>query len=293
MVTLLSEAAPAKLNLFLRVVGRRPDGYHELDSLFLPIDLCDRVTVELHPSARRTVALAGNFGNLPTDERNLAVKAAAHFMAEFELNAEVLIGLDKLVPAGAGLGGGSSDAGSVLRMMAALTGLDSPLRLAQLALQIGADVPFFLNPTAARVRGIGERITPMPQPPDWPLVIAVPPIEVPTSMIFRDLKCEDWSECARDDELAALMSGDLTPSLFVNDLEAAAIRRFPAIGQLKNYIRNSGARIATMSGSGGAVFGLFDSMDQADQAADQLRQRDSSLRVFRVRSYRRLFDADK
>ncbi|HEX4209577.1 MAG TPA: 4-(cytidine 5'-diphospho)-2-C-methyl-D-erythritol kinase, partial [Candidatus Binataceae bacterium] len=241
MVTLLSEAAPAKLNLFLRVVGRRPDGYHELDSLFLPIDLCDRVTVELHPSARRAVALAGNLGNLPTDERNLAVKAAAHFMAEFELNAEVLIGLDKLVPAGAGLGGGSSDAGSVLRMMAALTGLDSPLRLAQLALQIGADVPFFLNPTAARVRGIGERITPMPQPPDWPLVIAVPPIEVPTSMIFRDLKCEDWSGCARDDELAALMSGDLTPSLFVNDLEAAAIRRFPAIGQLKNYIKNSGA----------------------------------------------------
>ncbi|HEX4210062.1 MAG TPA: hypothetical protein VHY56_06705, partial [Candidatus Binataceae bacterium] len=99
--------------------------------------------------------------------------------------------------------------------------------------------------------------------------------------------------CARDDELAALMSGDLTPSLFVNDLEAAAIRRFPAIGQLKNYIKNSGARIATMSGSGGAVFGLFDSMEQADQAADQLRQRDSSLRVFRVRSYRRLFDADK
>ena len=111
----------------LRVVGRRSDGYHELDSIFLPIDLCDRVRVELRPSSGRTATLSGNFGDLPPDERNLAVKAATRFMATFESRALlVLIGLDKAIPVGAGLGGGSSDAGAVLRMMATMTRLDAP-----------------------------------------------------------------------------------------------------------------------------------------------------------------------
>jgi len=283
MVKLLSEAAPAKLNLFLRVVGRRIDGYHELDSIFLPIDLCDRVRLEIRPSSLRTVRLTGNFGNLPTDERNLAVKAASRFMAAFDLNAEVLLGLDKAIPAGAGLGGGSSDAGAVLRMMAALIRLRDPDRLAELALQIGADVPFFLDPRPGRVGGIGERITTLPEPPEWPMIIAVPPIEVPTALVFRDLKPEDWSGTAKDEQIAALMSGDLTLTLFVNDLEVPAMRRFQVIAELKQLIRDTGARVAAMSGSGGAVFGIFASDSEADHAAGELRRRSPELRVFRVR----------
>lgn len=286
MVMLLSETAPAKLNLFLRVVGRRPDGYHELDSIFLPIDLCDRVRVEMRPSSRRTIALTGDFGDLPVDERNLAVKAATHFMAAFELNAEVLIGLDKAIPAGAGLGGGSSDAGAVLRMMATLTRLDAPARLAQLALQIGADVPFFLDPRPARVGGIGERITLLPESPEWRLIVAVPPIEVPTAVIFRDLKPENWSGPPKDLEIAALIAGDLAPGLFANDLEVPAMGRFPAIAELKQLLKDNGARVASMSGSGGAVFGIFASEDETDQAAIKLHRRSRELRVFRVRPYR-------
>jgi 4-diphosphocytidyl-2-C-methyl-D-erythritol kinase len=285
MVKLLSEAAPAKLNLFLRIVGRRPDGYHELDSIFLPIDLCDRVRLELRPSSRRTVALTGNFGDLPADERNLAVKAASRFMAAFGVNAEVLIGLDKAIPSGAGLGGGSSDAGAVLRMMAAMTRLNATDRMAHLALEIGADVPFFLDPRPARVGGIGERMTALAEQPKWPLIIAVPPIEVPTALIFGDLRPKNWSGPAKADEIAALMSGDLSPSLFVNDLEVSAMERFPPIGDLKRLFEDSGARVAAMSGSGGAVFGIFASDEEADRAAVELRRHSSELRVFQVRPY--------
>ena len=286
MVKLLSEAAPAKINLFLRVVGRRSDGYHELDSIFLPINLCDRVRVELRPSTSRTVTLSGNFGDLPADERNLAVKAATLFMATFEFNAAVLIGLDKVIPHGAGLGGGSSDAGAVLRMMAALTRVNAPAQLAHLAVEIGADVPFFLDPRPARVSGIGELIAPLPTVPAWPIVVAVPPVEVPTAVVFRDLKPAHWSGRARDDDVAALLAGDLLPGLFANDLEAAASDRFPAIGALQRIIKDTGARITAMSGSGGAVFGLFDSIAQADFAANELRQRDPQLRVFSVLPWR-------
>ena len=286
MLKLLSEAAPAKINLFLRVLGRRSDGYHELDSIFLPIALCDRVRVELRPSSGRSVTLIGNLGGLPADERNLAVKAAARFMATFEVNAAVLISLDKTIPHGAGLGGGSSDAGAVLRMMAALIRLDSPARLARLAVEIGADVPFFLDPRPARVGGIGELIAPLPTMPPWPMVVAVPPVEVPTAVVFRDLKPAHWSGRASDDDVAALTAGDLTAEFFVNDLAAAAIERFPAIGALQRIIKETGARVTAMSGSGGAVFGLFDSMEHAALAADELRRRDAQLRVFAVRPWR-------
>lgn len=285
MVKLLSEAAPAKINLFLRVVGRRADGYHELDSVFLPIALCDRVRVELRPSTHRTVALSGNLGGLPADDRNLAVKAAERFMATFDLNAAVLIGLDKVIPHGAGLGGGSSDAGAVLRMMATLSRPNAPSRLAHLAIEIGADVPFFLDPRPSRVSGIGELIAPLPALPAWPIVVAVPPVEVPTAVVFRDLKPAHWSGTARDDDVAALIAGDLPPGLFVNDLAAVAIERFPAIGALQNVIKETGARITSMSGSGGAVFGLFDSIAQADIAANELRRRNPQLRVFSVQPW--------
>src|SRR5579859_5454034 len=157
MVKLISAFAPAKLNLFLRVTGRRADGYHELDSIFIPITLGDRIAIEMRPSSRRLVTLNGSLGDLPRDDRNLAVRAALDFMAAFAVTAEVLIDLRKAIPAGAGLGGGSSDAAAVLLMMAALLRRkdnDAPDRLASVALKIGADVPFFLNPVPARVTGI-------------------------------------------------------------------------------------------------------------------------------------------
>jgi 4-diphosphocytidyl-2-C-methyl-D-erythritol kinase len=280
MVKLLTEAAPAKINLFLRVVGRRADGYHELDSIFLPLPLSDSVRLEMRSGSRRSVALTGNYGALPADERNLAVKAAIRIMAEFNVDAEVLIGLDKRIPAGAGLGGGSSDAGAVLRMMAVLARINDRTRLTRLATAIGADVPFFLDPRLARIGGIGESITPLPAIPSWPIVVAVPPIEVPTAVIFGDLAPSGWSGPASDADIAAFLAGGLPEGLFVNDLEAPAFRRFPAIGNLKRMMKEAGALRAAMSGSGGSVFGIFASADEAHRALATMRNRDPALQLF-------------
>lgn len=280
MVHPLTQFAPAKINLFLRILGRRADGYHELDSIFLPISLYDHVRLEMRSGSSRAVALTGSYGELPSDERNLAVKAALRFMAEFNFDAEVLIGLDKRIPAGAGLGGGSSDAGAVLRMMAALARINDLPRLMRLAATIGADVPFFLDPRPARVGGIGERIVPLPKVPPWRIVVVVPAFAVATATVFRGLMPSEWSGRAADADVAAFIAGDLPIGLFVNDLELPAIRRFPAVANLKQKMKDAGALAAAMSGSGGAVFGLFASAKEADQAAARLRDCDPACRIF-------------
>jgi 4-diphosphocytidyl-2-C-methyl-D-erythritol kinase len=288
MVKLISAFAPAKLNLFLRVVGRRADGYHELDSLFVPIALGDRIAIEARPSDQPRVTLHGSFGDLPSDSRNLAVRAALDFMAEFSVNAEVLINLRKAIPAGAGLGGGSSDAAAVLLMMAPLfrrESGDAPERLARVAVNIGADVPFFLNPVPARVNGIGERIALLGALPPLAIVVAVPPIEVPTAAVFRDLKPEDWSGAASDEDVLAIMTGGVSPDLFVNDLARVAMDRWPKIARVKALLEEAGARVAAMTGSGAGVFGIFSSSAEADRAAAELGRRDPSLTAFATAIY--------
>ena len=277
MVKLISAFAPAKLNLFLRVVGRRTDGYHELDSIFVPITIGDRIALAIRPSRRRVVNLCGSFGALPADDRNLAVRAATDFMTEFAVEAEVLIDLRKSIPAGAGLGGGSSDAATVLLMMSTLFRIEQPERLARLAVKIGADVPFFLNPIPARVTGIGERIAPLGGVAQLALVVAVPPIEVPTAAVFRDLKPEHWSGPASDDEVRAIMAGETSRHLFVNDLARVAMARWPEIARIKAQLEELGARVAAMTGSGAGVFGIFASPAEADRAAAEMRRRDPAV----------------
>jgi len=286
MVKLLSAFAPAKINLFLRVVGRRPDGYHELDSIFIPVALCDRIGIETRPASTSAVTLRCDLRSLPADDRNLAVRAASVFMAEFGLEAEVLIDLHKDIPVGAGLGGGSSDAGTVLRTMAALFRIDSPNRLAEIALKLGADVPFFLNPVPARVGGIGERITPLGWKPDFAFLVAVPPIEVSTAEIFRGLKPDNWSGIAPEGDVRRILTGEIAPALLVNDLASAAISRWPRIGEALTMIEKSGALAASMTGSGSAVFGIFATAAKAQEAAALLRRQDPELRIVAASPYR-------
>jgi 4-diphosphocytidyl-2-C-methyl-D-erythritol kinase len=280
MVKLLSELAPAKINLFLRVTGRRSDGYHELDSVFVPISIYDRVEIELHPSRSASIALRCDSASLPAGELNLAFRAAREFMAEFGIKAEVCISLHKRIPVGAGLGGGSSDAGGVLRMMAALWRVDQAQRLAAVALRLGADVPFFLSPLPARVGGIGERIVPLGKIVKSPLLIAVPPVEVSTALIFQELRPEQWSGPAPDHDVRAIIEGRAGNEHLVNDLEKVALAKWPQIGELKRLIDAAGARAVAMTGSGGAVFGIFDSSDDAVRAAGEVRRRASQAHVF-------------
>lgn len=290
MVKLISAFAPAKLNLFLRVTGRRADGYHELDSVFVPITLGDRLALELRPASRPAARLHGSFGSLPADERNLAVRAALDFMAEFEVTAEILIELHKQIPAGAGLGGGSSDAAAVLTMMAAICRRQIPIepdRLARVAVKIGADVPFFLNPVPARVTGIGERIAPLETMRQLALVVAVPPIEVPTAAVFRALKPEHWSGAASGGDVRAIMAGAITPPLLVNDLAKVAMAQWPEIARLKARLEELGAVAAAMTGSGAGVFGIFASDAAASGAVAAMRRADPAVASFAAAIHRR------
>lgn len=286
MVKLLSESAPAKINLFLRVVGRRSDGYHELDSVFVPVSLHDRVTIALRPGAGRQVTIRCDDAALPADDRNLAMRAANAFMAGFGIDLEIAIELRKEIPMGAGLGGGSSDAGAVLRMLATLCRIADSARLAEIALGLGADAPFFLAPKPARIGGIGERIMPLPSLPDLSFVIAVPPLEAPTAAVYRALRPEDWSGPASAADMRALIAGRIEPRLLVNDLAKPAMVQWPAIASLKTTLEDVGARATAMTGSGSAVFGIFEGLPEAEMAAAKLRRRTPDSRVYAVSTWR-------
>jgi 4-diphosphocytidyl-2-C-methyl-D-erythritol kinase len=282
MVKRLELSTPAKINLFLRVTGRRSDGYHELDSLFLPVSLFDRIALEAEPGDDAAVTLQCDWPHLPLDDRNLALRAARLFLEAAKLRWRVTIDLHKQIPDGAGLGGGSSDAGAVLRMMARLNSI-APQSLAPIALRIGADVPFFLDPRPARVGGIGEHISYLDG--DWGLhmVIGVPPVVVPTAAIYRNLKQGDWSGRGPAITSMPLAGAHLPPDLLVNDLERPALALYPQIVAVKQLLRELGASGVLMSGSGGAVFGLFSNLEQAGQARAKASAQMPSARFFAAR----------
>src|SRR5258708_6717114 len=146
----------AKINLFLRVTGRRDDGYHEIDSIFVPVSICDRIAIELRPAEISSVSLNTNVPALADADSNLAVRAARAFMDEFRITAQAMINLDKTIPIGAGLGGGSSDAGTVLTMLATITesrtraSNDTSHRLPKIPEALGPRVPLFLGPRPSR-----------------------------------------------------------------------------------------------------------------------------------------------
>jgi 4-diphosphocytidyl-2-C-methyl-D-erythritol kinase len=147
-------------------------------------------------------------------------------------------------------------------------------------LRLGADVPFFIDPAPARVRGVGELIEPLHDFAQLALVIAVPPVTVSTAEVFKQLRPEDWSGPAGDELIEAVSAGRLAPSLLINDLAAPAMTRWPVIAQLKSLLEQAGARGAAMSGSGGAVFGIFPTASEASHAAEMLRTRAPTANFF-------------
>ncbi len=271
--------APAKLNLGLRIVGRRADGHHELESAFVPLDLADELEVAAEPGAKAEVALelAGRADGVPADGRNLAARAAHAFLEASGLRARVRIALRKRVPAAAGLGGGSSDAGAVLRALAMrFPGAVPPAALAELAVRLGADVPFFLDPRPALVRGIGEHRAPFPGGiPSLSVLLGNPGEPLATASVFAAYAgaSREPSPAGRLEELwRAALAGPLDGlaerlgPLLGNDLEPAAELLCPALGPVREALRAAGARAVGLSGSGATLYGLFTSAAAADAA---------------------------
>lgn len=237
-------AAPAKLNLFLHITGRRSDGYHLLQSVFMLIDWCDTLHFELRTDGQ----LSRQDLTTPLPADDLVLRAARLLQAAGQTSLGASIGIEKRIPAQAGMGGGSSDAASTLLALNRLWGLGLPLaRLETLGLQLGADVPFFLRGRNAWVEGIGERITPIVLPPGTFLVVK-PQDGLETKTIFSDAGLK------RDSASAIITGFAAHPYHFgENDLQPVAERLCPALSQALNWLAGEGLK-GRMTGSGSAVF---------------------------------------
>ena len=256
-MTRLSVPAPAKLNLFLHVVGRRADGYHLLQTLFRFIDWCDTLHFQLRPDGvvRRVSVLA----DVPEDS-DLCVRAARLLQRETACSLGVDIALEKRIPMGGGLGGGSSDAATTLLALNRLWKLDlSRQRLMELALTLGADVPVFVFGDNAFAEGIGEQLQPWRLPEAWYLVL-FPPVQVPTAAIFTH------PELTRN--TISLTMRALATADWHNDLQPIACKLYPEVAQHLDWLAKFAP--AMMTGSGACVFAEFDTAEAARAALAQL-----------------------
>ena len=262
----LTVASYAKINLGLRVLGRRPDGYHELNTTLQTIDLADEIVMEECPSLSLTVE--GRYP-VPADEKNLVMRAAKA-LSERHQGHGARITLAKSIPPGSGLGGGSSNAAATLLGLDRLWGLEAdPGVLYAIARRLGMDVPFFLFGGTCRGVGRGDEILPLPDRDPWPLVVVWPGVGLSTREVYEALPLS-----LTRPRILSSMKGfvpgrgveNRTPEV-VNDLEETAFEKMPALRRLKDQLIGSGALAAAMSGSGSAVFGLFSSKREADRVA--------------------------
>ncbi|OGP26538.1 MAG: 4-(cytidine 5'-diphospho)-2-C-methyl-D-erythritol kinase [Deltaproteobacteria bacterium GWB2_65_81] len=263
----VSFLAPAKLNLSLQVFGKRPDGYHSIRSVMVPVSLYDEVTVEEAPAG---IAVECDAPGVPTDEMNSCHRAAALFLAWAGTPAGVRIRICKSIPAESGLGGGSSDAAATLKGLIALTGLQPPREeLYAMAARIGADVPFFLSGGAALVEGFGERVIPLPWGVPFHAAIVRPAFGLSTREGYARLGREP-GDAPPFGTVPSFRTFSDVAAVVRNDFEAAWEPAHPEIAVLRRELISAGAAAAGLSGSGSAVFGLFASEGAVREARRKL-----------------------
>jgi len=260
--------SPAKVNLHLEILGRRPDGYHEIQTLMHRVDLFDEGEITPGGSGIR-LTVEGE--EIPGGTENLACRAARIFVAEAGLRGDLEIRLKKRIPVGAGLGGGSSDAASVLLELNDLlkVGWERD-RLMAIGAKLGADVPFFIFQKPALARGVGEKLTPVSLPEPLWFLLLVPPWRISTAWAYE---AYDRLAGGKTDPLKIRDSythiTEILPVL-KNDLELAALANYPEIGQMKEALLAGGAQGAMMTGSGPVVFGLFPGQKEAEQTEKRI-----------------------
>ncbi len=276
-VSNLSVLAPAKINFCLRVLGRRDDGYHLLDSVMLPIGLYDELTVQMtsgpqYVGTRPDIVVTSDSDSAPGGPANLAYRAATLLLEEVKPPLRVLVHIGKRIPIGSGLGGGSSDAAAVLLGLNHFLG--NPYTTAQLAAvggRIGADVSFFVYGRPARVRGIGEQITPLEGWPTLQLVVCSDGHALATRLVYSKVDLSLTTRRSHSNIAPLVIGREPISELLVNDLEAAAAQIHPEVLSLKTRLLELGAGGALMTGSGSAVFGVFVDAQQAQRVATVLR----------------------
>ena len=254
--------APAKINLSLRVLGRRSDGFHEIETLIAPISLCDEIKIEQR-SGKQEIAFRCDDPSVPKGEDNIVVRAANAFFEETKITSGISIVLKKTIPHGAGLGGGSSDAASTLLALNELFETNL-LReaLAKMAEMIGSDVPFFIFQSAAVCKGRGELVTPTRLREQLSLLLLKPEFGVPTKWAYSR-----WRD-SREIPGVSYGAQKFTKQSFVNDLERPVFEKFVFLSQLKMWLlKQPEVGAALMSGSGSTVFAVIRDNTDVDRLA--------------------------
>jgi 4-diphosphocytidyl-2-C-methyl-D-erythritol kinase len=253
---------PPKVNLYLKVVGRREDGYHELETVFQSVDGGDT----LYAAPAEDLSLRCSEPSLPTDESNLVMRAARLLRDRYPEAADwgAALTLVKRTPAGAGMGGGSVDAAAALVLLCRLWGLSlSGAELAGMAAALGSDVPFFLQGGTSLARGRGEELSALPTPALW-LVLVKPPVGVRTPWAYRQWRVGTCSGPGVEEFIQALAGGPgEIASVLRNDLEAGVVAQVPEIRAARDWLLEQGALGACMTGSGSAVFGITQGEEHA------------------------------
>lgn len=278
----LIKRAYAKINLGLDVLRRRPNGYHDVKMIMQMVDIYDTLTLEKRQDER--IVLTANKGEIPCDESNLIYKAAKLLFSYKEVPYGVNIHLEKRIPVAAGMAGGSTDAAATLTGLNELFELGvSQEELLELGVKIGADVPYCILGGCALSEGIGEVLTPLPNPPYCELVIAKPDINVSTKYVYENLNLQALEKHPDIDGIrAAIEEGNLSgiSQRLENVLESVTVKKYSIIQEIKDEMITLGAMNAIMSGSGPTVFGLFDSEDQAKKVKESILNKNLAKEVF-------------
>lgn len=270
--------APAKINVGLHVKGLRPDGYHEIWSILQEINLTDEIHLEDAPDFSLTVT--GSFAQLPLGEENLCLKAARLFRSEFNLHKGAAIELNKKIPIGAGLGGGSSDAAAVMKGLNTIWGLGlSEPSLLQLTAKIGSDVPFFILGECCIATGRGDELVKTNPIVQDPMVLVCPEEHISTSWAYKNIGnyplTSNLENVNFKDSLSGGLRDSVTRALLSNDFESLVFSTFPALAEVKRFLLDSGAYYASLSGSGSSIYGVFESLKLAKKAHKQIVTRGS------------------
>lgn len=273
--------ALGKINLGLDVLGRRPNGYHDVRMVMQTVYLYDQILLE--KTDKEGISLETNLFYLPVNENNLAYRAAKMLIDEFAIKEGVHISLEKHIPVAAGMAGGSSNAAAVLYGMNRLFQLGlTDQELMDRSVQLGADVPYCIMRGTVLAEGIGEKLTPLPAMPKCHVLLAKPPISVSTQKVYEKLDAQKVTKHPDiDGILLGLQTGDLEKitSSMGNVLENVTITEYPQIERIKDVMKEEGALNAMMSGSGPTVFGIYDDKMLARRAAARIREEQLAKQV--------------
>ncbi|NHZ86276.1 MAG: 4-(cytidine 5'-diphospho)-2-C-methyl-D-erythritol kinase, partial [Planctomycetia bacterium] len=262
--------AHAKVNIGLQVRGRREDGFHNIHTLFQELELHDRVLLEKQQS---DWSIKINSPTVPTDESNTCIQAYLAIKNSFPQIDGISITLNKRIPSGAGLGGGSSDAATVLKGLREL--FDLPVnneRLSEIAVKIGADVPFFILGGTQIGNGIGNVLAPLSKPIEGFYLLVIPDIFISTAWAYKTLKKHLKGDTDRPNFAHFLERKNLPKVIFDNDFERIVIPTYPKIGEIKEGLLETGASYTSLSGSGSTVFGIYDDEASAKQAESHFQK---------------------